>query len=334
MKILLVSPSTFGYEKRILQAFQDIGCDVSWIDDRIGNDFFSKAATRLQIIKLVPGLIRIKTDHIIKSATSLGVEKIIFINPETLNVLGFQKIKRELPHVDIIIYRWDSLKSKPLHDEIIALSSAVYSFDPYDCERNQKIKHLPLFHSHRSLSRSQTPSLKYQVTFVGTARLRRLRFLSHIYRQYYGYEERVFFYLKAPSYLHFLMYKMYLLYNRSKLPIFRKSLDYDTYLRVIEQSKAILDIEFEGQTGLTMRSIEVLFSNKPLISTNRMLKEYEFYDERHIHVIEEGVVNVKPIKDLINPRMAKLFEKYHINFWARTLAGMQPLQNYFRNGDL
>jgi hypothetical protein len=48
----------------------------------------------------------------------------------------------------------------------------------------------------------------------------------------------------------------------------------------------VLDIQHPRQTGLTMRTLEALGAGKKLVTTNVQVKEYDFYDERQVRVVD------------------------------------------------
>jgi hypothetical protein len=54
------------------------------------------------------------------------------------------------------------------------------------------------------------------------------------------------------------------------------------------ESAAVLDIEHPKQSGLTMRTFEVIASGKKLITTNRKIVEHDFYDPARICVIDRN----------------------------------------------
>lgn len=61
------------------------------------------------------------------------------------------------------------------------------------------------------------------------------------------------------------------------------------YSRCVEEaskSKAILDLTQEGQAGLTLRVLESLFLNKKVITNNRYIKNYSFFNNDNIFVID------------------------------------------------
>ncbi len=64
-------------------------------------------------------------------------------------------------------------------------------------------------------------------------------------------------------------------------------LDYDDYLKLLNKSVGILDIVTPSQTGLTLRTMESLFLEKKLITNNKDIKNYSFYNKKNIFLLGE-----------------------------------------------
>lgn len=60
---------------------------------------------------------------------------------------------------------------------------------------------------------------------------------------------------------------------------------YDEYLSLIRDSNCILDVTNEGQTGLTLRFMEALFLSKKLITNNKEVLSYPFYNQHNIFIL-------------------------------------------------
>lgn len=331
MRLLLVTPSTFGYENRLREAFERIGHEVDWIDERIGNDFATKAITRLGILRLVPGVIRRHVDRIISSARTNAVETIVFVNPETLRGPDFARIRASLPRAKLIIYRWDSLVQKPIDEEIFSAANAIYSFDPMDCECDRRLRHLPLFHSHKATPRGDSAKgQKYELSFVGTAQIRRLQVLGRLCHALEREGRSYRFFLKTQSPLHHIFFWLAAKRYGYRGQLSQVGMPYEELLQVIEQSAAVVDIEFQRQSGLTMRTFEVVFSGMPLVTTNPRINLYDFSEAAPIAVFDQDDRSLPSWDKKTDKSLQPFFKKYSIDNWARTLVKMEE-GHYFRS---
>jgi hypothetical protein len=79
----------------------------------------------------------------------------------------------------------------------------------------------------------------------------------------------------------------------------------------------VLDINHPDQSGLTMRTFEVLVSGKKLITTNKNIILHEFYNESLIEVIDR--VNPNPRQVFFETKATSLcndfYEKYSCRGW-------------------
>ena len=94
---------------------------------------------------------------------------------------------------------------------------------------------------------------------------------------------------------------------------------YDEYLKMIAESKCILDYNQEGQVGLSLRPMEALFLEKKLITNNTDIKNYDFYDNDNIFILGED--NINEIKEFINKPYKKIdqdiIDYYNFDQWLK-----------------
>ena len=56
---------------------------------------------------------------------------------------------------------------------------------------------------------------------------------------------------------------------------FQENCHYKEYIDIISSSKVVVDMPYEGQTGLTMRTVESLAMGTRLITTNNSIAQYK-----------------------------------------------------------
>lgn len=66
-----------------------------------------------------------------------------------------------------------------------------------------------------------------------------------------------------------------------------KGITYQKNISRAKKQKFILEINQEGQSGLTLRALESLFFGKKLISNNPELRDCDFYDESRIFIFND-----------------------------------------------
>ena len=88
--------------------------------------------------------------------------------------------------------------------------------------------------------------------------------------------------------------------------------DYDEYLDLVSKTKCIFDYNIEGQIGLSLRPLEALFFKKKLITNNKDIKKYDFYNKDNIFVI--GDDDYKDLKSFLDKPFHIIDEKI-MNFY-------------------
>lgn len=68
---------------------------------------------------------------------------------------------------------------------------------------------------------------------------------------------------------------------------YSKRMDYSEVLNCVNRSRAIVEILQEGQTGLSLRTMEAIFMGKKLITNNTKIKNEKFYNKDVIFLIDD-----------------------------------------------
>ena len=90
----------------------------------------------------------------------------------------------------------------------------------------------------------------------------------------------------------------------------------------MSRSKCILDIPYKGQSGLTIRTIESIGLHTKLITTNKSIREYDFYDENNIFIMDLKN-NILPQEDFFENEYKEIddtiFQRYNITYWTKKI---------------
>ena len=89
----------------------------------------------------------------------------------------------------------------------------------------------------------------------------------------------------------------------------------------IKKSKVLLDVNRNGQEGLTFRVLESLGLNKKLITTNSDIINYDFYNPNNILVINEKkpVIPISFFETNYEEIPKEIFEKYTLEGWVEKI---------------
>lgn len=99
--------------------------------------------------------------------------------------------------------------------------------------------------------------------------------------------------------------------------ILQDRMDYGESVVRILRSRAVLDVAIPNQSGITLRPMEAAFLGRKLITSNRDIVRYPFYDDKQVYIIQdESLPKIKEFLDTdIVPASADCMEEYTPEGW-------------------
>lgn len=313
-KILLFCPSFYNYRDIIINELEDLGAKVISFDERPSNSIVFKILLRIKLYWLIEYVVNRYYNGIISKFDV--VTDVFFINAEAVNKKNLKKMREKYDSASFTLYMWDSIKNKRNVLDIMSFFDKVYSFDPDDCRSESKLIFEPLFYN-KCFEDNKT-TLKYDISFVGSIHSDRLSIIKDLI----GIENiKTKFFLYSPSKL-FSILKIItqkkLKINDLKL-ISNQKIDFNEVSDMFFSSKAIVDIQHPNQIGLTMRTFEVLGSGRKLITTNKDISRYEFYNKNNILIIDRNNIDVEIVYEFINSecKISNDIVNHRIDNWLK-----------------
>ncbi len=228
--------------------------------------------------------------------------RIVIIRPDLLNdeVLGLLRSKTE----SFIANYWDSISLFDRKLRIKNIFDKVYSFDTEDCKR-YGFDLLTNFYYFDEIPATVNNNVYCLLTNdKRTAVVERMG--KYLNERGIANTLKVFCYKPAVT--------AYVLQIHQVIP-------YEIMLKEIAASSVLVEIQKEEQQGLTFRPFEALGLSKKLITNNKHIKEYDFYDANNICIIDNEDINIpngffttpyRPVSETIKI-------KYHLDNWIETL---------------
>lgn len=183
-----------------------------------------------------------------------------------------------------------------------------FSFEKEDCE-NLNLKFAPNW-IYKENKNSNSGTFEYQI-FNISSKDKRIPVLSKIVSE-----------LKSKG----INYKIMVLdknhdSTESDIEYFSKKISLEEISKYIEKSKALLDVNREGQLGLTFRIFESIGLEKKLVTTNPDIVNYDFYNPNNILVINEEnpIIPVAFFETDYEKLPEAIFHKYTIRGWIENV---------------
>lgn len=106
----------------------------------------------------------------------------------------------------------------------------------------------------------------------------------------------------------------------------KKEIRYEKVLKLIFESKCLLEINKKYQEGITLRTLEAIFFQKKLITNNKKMKEYDFYNPKNIYILENTEFSneeIIKVEKFLNEKSEiideKILENYTFESWIKKI---------------
>lgn len=190
---------------------------------------------------------------------------------------------RKNSNVKIVYQLWNTIDKIPkkkivffeLYKIMKEYNCQICSFDKYDCDEYRLFRNnqfIPVLPQTRE-------AIIYDVVFIGRDK-GRSRYLAKVKKCINKAGFKCLFLLLDDK-QHWISYSDY---DTSFLDG-QKYLDYIQVVKLLQQSKVILDIVQHGQNGLTWRPIEAGIYNKKIITNYFNIVNEEIYDEKNVYIL-------------------------------------------------
>lgn len=186
----------------------------------------------------------------------------------------FKNIK--LAYIFTNIVNYTAAKERKYLDKLNNWYDIVFAFDPKDAEK-YNFEYSPLIYdADDSYNKRDTENKDNLVFYVGQAK-DRLEVLLKSYERLKELGVKCDFHIAN------------VLDGNKKYDneiVYNKFMSYNDAVNYIKKATCLIDIIQGDSTGLTIKTCEAVCYDKKLITTNKHVKEYPFYDPRYIRVME------------------------------------------------
>lgn len=294
-KILMFSNTFFNYENFIVDKLKANGATVDFYNERPSDSLFIKAIIRVRKDLLN---VRIKKyyTNILKETEGKKYDILFLIKGEVIPRFFIEKLIAKNPDIQLFYYNYDSFDNNPNALDILHLFDYKYTFDNADAHK-YKMFFRPLFFCdiYGDLRKEEKKEkYQYDILFVGTAHSDRYIIAEEVKKSVEVSKRKAFNYYYIQSKWVYLYKKVFdsNFYQFDYKKLSSQKLSHMQIVELYKKSNCILDINHPNQQGLTMRTFEALGAGKKLITTNRSILEYRFYNPANVMIIDRSFVQI------------------------------------------
>ena len=322
-KVLLFCVKTFNYEVEIKKKIESYGAEVYYYDERPKDSHFVRGLIRLKR-SLYEKKIEKYYQDILDSDLCSKIDFLLVIRGEVVPDFFLKNLKKKNPKCKLIFYTWDSFKNHSHPQQNLHHYHLTSSFDQGDCKEYNMI-YRPLFYLdvYKKIKPTSFEECSYMMLFIGTAHSDRYKISNALAREVISKGHKVFTYYfmhsRAVYFFKRLFEKGFGHVKYSELAF--KSISSNQVTELYKKSLAVLDIQHPNQSGLTMRTFETLGSGRKLITTNKIIKNYDFYNENNVYIIdrENPTVNFEFYKKPFLPYSKDVLSHMSMEGWLHDL---------------
>ena len=273
VKLAIVGPSFFAYVEGIAEAFRRRGVETVVFDERHSNKLIDKIFYRLGLYHN-----RFSPKHrhlagILQAIREAGCTDVLLANVEVVDRAFVERLVGW--GIRVHLFMWDGVRNKPGFVSYLDLVTSKGSFDPIDA-KSFEMRYIPLFaepaFDEERFRADRDP--EFDIGFCGTVHSSRTKILAGLIDAAWARDRKLALMLYYHSRALFCL-KGLVDWKAWKLvgAISSKAFSKDEIATMFGQSRFILDVPHPGQSGMTARTFEALFSGSRLLTFNRVAAE-------------------------------------------------------------
>lgn len=248
----------------------------------------------------------------IKDLSAQSIDYVLIIRPDMLDLKTLDQLKKIGKKV--VAYQWDGLERFPDVFSYIGLFENFLVFDRQDFNR-YKAKYANLRKSENfyfDFDRGG-PNIhdSKMVYYVGSYIADRSHDLIFLMQELEKYD---------------LDFDVNLRHSSSKLPFekknikfFKHNIDFEANIGRLKKARFLLDFKVAEHNGLSLRFFEALKYEKKMITTNKSVMDYNFYDSQNVFILNHDDLNTLPqfIESPYRPVPLETVEQYSFSHWLQ-----------------
>ncbi len=308
MKICVISYDFWNYDRKIVDALLRKGIEATHIRMTAYRypNFAARVKNALSKVFLGKNLKKIHRQEMIMSELqNIGMQdQILVISPETIDAAYHEKIKKFTGKY--IAYLYDSLSRNPA-EHVLKYFDEVFTFDKEDAKR---LGYQEL-HNYNYLTENQNHQITTDLIYVGSFDDR----ITHLESLAVEMEERKksyrFIIIGSKSWKSKSSFPSGFELRSEKIPLDRLPEYYGS-------ARAIVDLVRSGQNGLSFRFFEAMALRRKVITNNRSVANYDFYNPHNIFILDRDASQIPA--DFFETPYAELpqdiYQKYTVDYWV------------------
>lgn len=319
--IVFGAPEDFGFSESIKNELITLGYNI--IDLSSINNSFRYPNIKIRINNLFRKTFlndkKYKSEIRAKVITANLLEELdkynnidygLFIRPDLFPIDFFKKITTKIRK--IVAYQWDGIGRYPSILDYVPYFNNFYVFDPRDLKLHPHFVGCTNFYFSREIPLLKSPAYlrAYAINSYQNDKIKPLIEIKNA--------------LQSISFpFNFIIYSKNKkeIKNAKSIGLATRStmITYQENLAQVLNSSLLVDVQIHSQSGLSFRVFESIGYEKKLITTNKQVEKYEFYDSNNILIWDNQSPQelLRFFKTPYRPLPRAIKEKYALDNWIK-----------------
>ena len=290
---------------------QKRGAHVDEYDERPSQNALMKIVIRL-FKKTVPQIFNNYIKNVIKQNENKDYDYILICRGEAFTTYSIRTLRNAYPKAKVILYLWDVMHNCKMKDVLDSCDKCM-SFDPVDASENN-IGFRPTFFVDDYLPVKETNNFMYDVEFICTLYHPRHKMIKELRRQFEQQNIRFFTYLYVPGIIRYIQESLFHFPFYSFKEISLTPISITDTIDILNKTKCILDVNPPYQTSLSTRAHEAMAARRKYITTNKHIKDYEYYNPNNVLVVDinNPIIPKEFLETPFEPVSEQIMHKYSV----------------------
>lgn len=331
-KIILGMPRDYSLSKLIIKNLESLGLQVVYINPE-DTESFEYESFKKRLLNLFHKIISGNKSYKIKLRREFYFKKkyeaintfdeydyCLFIRADFFedDLIKFCKAKSK----QILSYHYDGVnRNKEIYDKIPYFDT-FFVFDKEDLKINPSFQYITNFYFDYP-----EENINYKIEndfyFLGSHHNSRKDIIFKLYEKLSQISNSIKFEIAfdKANYNEMADYK-----KQQNIKCLPKIINYELYLENVKKSNVIIDLVIDEHKGLSFRVFESLKYKKKLITTNKTIKDYPFYNENNVLILDDN--SIEKISSFLEKPLVEIdqliLKTYSFSNWFKNLFNIKP----------
>ncbi len=335
-RVLLLAPSFMNIYMDIIKGLEASNMEVVWVEDGQikGNPYNKRNINHAtKTLEEYDGLVnQLWTKKFSELPEHYHFDFFLAIDGLMVSRDFFVELRRRNPGIKTLLYLYDKIEGNYELNVFFDCYDGIYTFEKSDSLK-YNLHHLPIYWTETSKENEDVYDIFGMASYKAGERY---AIFTNVRKMAIAGGLRVNISLYHPHvksrFVYQLKYIIKRLLGKRMLPLSRLQDDIftdiimtpDEFRSNICKSKVILDTHNSFQDGLTARFMWAIGTGKKIITTNKNIIEYPFYDPDQVMILDNNYHDIIPFINapfIMKEEVKNQILKYRIDNWLSTIMG-------------